>query len=108
MVDKLIYEDYWRMINNSLVACLFARGVYGEQTIIDALASVGIEKTRDELETLGREIFLAKYEFKKQQGFDLDKIKVPGRFYETISQLGMVKEETIREMLELYKKKTGI
>ena len=108
MVDKLIYEDYWRMINNSLVACLFARGVYGEQTIIDALASVGIKKTRDELETLGREIFCAKYEFKKQQGFDVDKIKVPRRFYETISQLGMVKEETIREMLELYKKKTGI
>ena len=52
--------------------------------------------------------FLPKYEFKKQQGFDVDKIKVPGRFYETISQLGMVKEETIQEMLNLYKKKTRI
>ncbi|MCK5661292.1 MAG: aldehyde:ferredoxin oxidoreductase, partial [Methanosarcinales archaeon] len=44
MVDKLIAEDYWRMINNSLICCLFARGVYGEQNVIDALASVGINK----------------------------------------------------------------
>lgn len=108
MVDKLIYEDYWRMINNSLVCCLFARGVYGEQNIVDALASVGIEKTRKELDAMGREIFLAKYEFKKREGFDIDKLTIPGRFFGTISQMGMLKEYTIQQMIKLYREKTGI
>lgn len=108
MVDKLIYEDYWRNINNSLIACLFARGVYGEDTIIEALASVGITKTRDELEAIGREIFRAKYQFKKREGFDLTHVKVPKRFFETISQMGKIKEETISHMMQLYRDKTGI
>ncbi|MCK5217193.1 MAG: aldehyde ferredoxin oxidoreductase family protein [Methanosarcinales archaeon] len=108
MVDKIIYEDYWRMVNNSLVCCLFARGVYSEQIMIDSLASVGIIKTRDELEALGKEIFLAKYQFKKQEGFDLSRIKVPSRFYETVSQLGKVTPETIDNMLTLYREKTGV
>ena len=108
MVDKLIYEDYWRMVNNSLVCCLFARGVYGEQNMVDALECVGIKKTRDELEAIGREIFLAKYKFKEREGFDIDKVSVPARFFETVSQLGMVKEDTVENMLKLYRKKTGI
>jgi aldehyde:ferredoxin oxidoreductase len=108
MVDKLIYEDYGRNINNSLVACLFARGVYSEDNIVEALASVGINKTKDELTSIGREIFLAKYQFKKQAGFDLGDVKVPARFFETISQLGSIKEETITNMIKLYRDKTGV
>jgi aldehyde:ferredoxin oxidoreductase len=108
MVDMIIKEDYGRMINNSLVCCLFARGVYNDQTIIEALASVGIQKTRDELDALGKEIFLAKYEFKKREGFDVGNIKVPARFYDTVSQLGKVTPGTINNMLTLYREKTGI
>lgn len=108
MVDKLIGEDYWRMINNSLICCLFARGVYGEQNVIDALASIGIHKTKGELDAIGREIFRAKYEFKKREGFDPASMKVPARFFETVSQMGMIKKETISKMLQLYRDKTGI
>jgi len=107
-VDKLIYEDYGRNINNSLIACLFARGVYSEDNIVEALASVGINKTKEELTSIGREIFLAKYQFKKQAGFDLGDIKVPARFFETVSQMGNIKEETITNMIKLYRDKTGV
>lgn len=108
MVDKLIYEDYGRNINNSLIACLFARGVYSEDNIVDALASVGINKTKEELAAIGKEIFLAKYKFKKQEGFDLDNVTVPARFFETVSQMGTIKEETITNMIKLYREKTGV
>ena len=42
MVDELIKEDNSRGVFNSLVGCLFARGVYTEENIIDSLETVGI------------------------------------------------------------------
>lgn len=107
MVDEIIKEDNFRGVFNSLVGCLFARGVYTEENIIDALGAVGIEKTREDLDNLGKRIFDEKYRFKTREGFDLSKVRVPRRFYETISTLGKIDPQTVEEMLRLYRKKRG-
>lgn len=107
MVDKIIKEDNFRGIFNSLVGCLFARGVYTEENIIDALGAVGIEKTREDLDDLGKRIFDEKYRFKTREGFDLSKVRVPRRFYETVSTLGKIDPQTVEEMLAIYRKKRG-
>jgi aldehyde:ferredoxin oxidoreductase len=107
MVDEIIKEDNFRGVFNSLVGCLFARGVYTNENIIDALGAVGIEKTVDDLNELGKRIFNEKYRFKTREGFDLSKIRVPRRFYETVSTLGKVDSQTVEEMLRLYRKKRG-
>jgi aldehyde:ferredoxin oxidoreductase len=107
MVDELIKEDNSRGVFNSLVGCLFARGVYTEENIIDSLGAVGIVKTHEDLEDLGKRIFDEKYKFKVQEGFDLALARVPKRFYETISASGMVTPDTVEEMLRIYRKKRG-
>ena len=107
MVEEIIKEDNSRGVFNSLVGCLFARGVYSEENIIDGLGAVGIVKTTDDLEDLGQKIFEEKYRFKVQEGFDLSRVRIPGRFYQTVSTLGMVTPEMIEEMLHLYRKKRG-
>jgi len=107
MVDELIREDNSRGVFNSLVGCLFSRGVYTEENIIDALGTVGIEKTKEDLEVLGKKIFDLKYEFKAREGFDLTKVRIPRRFYETISTLGMVDPKTVEDMLRIYREKRG-
>jgi len=107
MVDEIIKEDNFRGVFNSLVGCLFARGVYTNENIIDALGAVGIEKTVDDLDDLGKRIFNEKYRFKTREGFDLSKVRVPKRFYETVSTLGKVDSQTVEEMLRLYRKKRG-
>ena len=107
MVDEIIKEDNSRGVFNSLVGCLFARGVYSEENIIDSLGAVGIEKSRDDLQDLGRRIFEEKYKFKVQEGFDLSAARVPRRFYETVSAAGMVTEESIVEMVKIYREKRG-
>ena len=56
---------------------------------------------------LGKRIFEEKYKFKVQEGFDLSKVRVPRRFYETVSAAGLVTPETVEEMLRLYRKKRG-
>ena len=107
MVDEIIKEDNFRGVFNSLVGCLFARGVYTNENIIDALGAVGIEKTVDDLDDLGKRIFNEKYRFKTREGFDLSKVRVPKRFYETVSTLGKVDSQTVEEMLGIYRKKRG-
>ena len=107
MVDEIIKEDNSRGVFNSLVGCLFARGVYTEVNIIDSLGAVGIVKTGEELQDLGKRIFDEKYKFKVQEGFDLAQARVPKRFYETVSAQGMVTPEIVEEMLRIYRKKRG-
>ncbi|MCX6668416.1 MAG: aldehyde ferredoxin oxidoreductase family protein [Methanothrix sp.] len=107
MVDEIIKEDNSRGVFNSLVGCLFARGVYTEENIIDALGAVGITKTKEDLQTLGESIFEEKYKFKTREGFDLTRVRVPRRLFETVSTLGKVTPETVEEMLRLYRKKRG-
>ena len=103
----MIKEDNSRGVFNSLVGCLFARGVYTEENIIDSLGAVGIVKTREDLQDLGQRIFDEKYKFKVQEGFDLSRVRIPKRFYETVSAVGMVTPETVEEMLRIYRKKRG-
>lgn len=107
VVEEIIKEDNSRGVFNSLVACLFARGVYSEENIIDSLGAVGIIKSKDDLESLGERIFQEKYKFKVQEGFDLSAARVPRRFFETVSASGMVTAEMVQEMLGIYRKKRG-
>jgi aldehyde:ferredoxin oxidoreductase len=107
MVDEIIKEDNSRGVFNTLAGCLFARGVYTSENIIDALGAVGIEKTKDDLDDLGSRIFQEKYKFKIREGFDLSRVRIPRRFFETVSTLGKIDPQTVEEMLQLYRKKRG-
>ena len=69
--------------------------------------AVGIVKTKEDLQDLGKMIFKEKYKFKVQEGFDLSRARIPKRFYETASAAGLVTPETVEEMLRLYRKKPG-
>jgi aldehyde:ferredoxin oxidoreductase len=104
MVDEIFNEDDSRGTFNSLVGCLFARGVCTSENIIDPLGAVGIEKTKDDLDSLGKRIFDEMHRSKTREGFDLSKVRVPKRFYETVSILGKVDPQTVDEMLRLYRK----
>jgi aldehyde:ferredoxin oxidoreductase len=107
MVDEIIKEDNSRGVFNSLVGCLFARNVYTEDNIIEALNTIGIEKTKEDLTDLGEKIFEEKYRFKAREKLDILKQRIPRRFYETVSTLGKINAETVEEMLRLYKQKRG-
>jgi len=105
IVDKLIFEDDIRGVLTSLVICLFARGIYTYNSIIESLAAVGIERSEKELIELGRDIFMKKYELKRKFGFDLNDVTFPSRFFETASTNGMIDEARVQNLLSIYKKK---
>ena len=108
IVEHIIDEEDRRSILNCMVPCLFARNVYTYENIIQALKSIGIERTEEELKELGKDIFRKKYELKKKFGFKFENLTLPKRFFETASTTGMLEEERVRRAIELYRKKRGV
>lgn len=105
IIQKLIEEEIARNILNCLVICLFARNIYDINTVIKALAGVGIHWTESELKDLGKKIFYQKIQIKKAMGFDYRKIEFPKRFFETRTLHGKMDSETAKKLLKIYNEK---
>ncbi|RMF92315.1 MAG: aldehyde:ferredoxin oxidoreductase [Planctomycetota bacterium] len=82
---KIVNEEVRRQILSSLVMCFFARGIYDDDLVRDCLASVGIDRDAEALETIGRRIYAEKYAYKFREGFSLDRLHIPKRILETVS-----------------------
>lgn len=106
LVNSIFAEEKERCMLNSLIICLFARKVYTRPTIIAALNSIGRAVTDEELTAIGERIYSTKLRIKKALKFDQLAVELPKRLFETPGLKGLVNEETARELLEMYSKKT--
>lgn len=103
LVKKLIAEEIDRCMLTSLHICLFARGIYGDKKLVtEALSSIGIKTSPEQLTARGEKIWRLKNKLKKDMGFDFKKLTFPKRFFETASMNGPLNEKTAREILDLY------
>ncbi len=101
-VSAIFEEEVNRCVTNCLIICLFARSVYDYPTIIKALSAIGVEKSEEDLKELALEIFRNKIMVKQKMGFDFRKLRFPKRFFETECLNGILKEDVMQEMLDLY------
>ncbi|MGQ9632539.1 MAG: aldehyde ferredoxin oxidoreductase N-terminal domain-containing protein [bacterium] len=103
MVDYLIEEEAERCLLTSLHICLFARKIYGDTELVsEALRSIGIERTPEELGEIGRRIFALKLKVKTENGFKYDQLRFPRRLFETETLHGRMDEEFLRQTLSIY------
>lgn len=107
-VGAMFEEEISRCITNCLIMCLFARSVYDYPTIVKALSAIGVEKSEEDLKELALEIFRNKIMVKQKMGFDFRKLRFPKRFFETECLNGVLKEEVMQEMLNLYIKEVDL
>ena len=98
----LVEEERWRQVLTSLVICLFARGMYTEDVILQALAAIGIHCSTEDLKRFGSEILNRKSAFKQREGFDFANLRIPWRILETPTPLGIVDEEFLRQSIRIY------
>jgi len=98
----LVEEERWRQVLTSLVICLFARGMYAPDVVLQALATAGFEWSADDLTRFGAEVLHRKYAFKQREGFDLSALRIPGRILETPTPLGKIDEEFMRQSIQAY------
>ena len=102
-VKDLFEEEVKRCVLNSLVICLFARNVYDNETIIKALDAIGISGYDSEkLGELGRKIYKTKLQIKEKLGFDLTKVQLPKRVFETTAMGEKLDENIAREMIAMF------
>ncbi|MEF8873122.1 MAG: aldehyde ferredoxin oxidoreductase family protein [Candidatus Thermoplasmatota archaeon] len=103
LVEELIEEEQERQLLSSLVVCFFGRGVYSSEIISDALEPLGYDLSVEDLKELGREIYFEKLKLKKDLGFKVENLRIPGRILETESSQGKLDEEYIDEAIDHFK-----
>jgi len=100
---KIAEEEAWRQVLNSLVICLFARGIYKPEVVVKSLKPLGYNYTPEELIKLGKRIYVEKHLLKLEEGYDPLKVRIPKRILETPTPHGKLSEEYIREALKSFK-----
>ena len=98
----LVKQENWLYVLYSLVACYFSRSVYTPERVVEALSTVGINVSKEDLERIGREIFHNLYRFKMQEGFDLEKQYIPKLLSELDTPLGKLDQQTIKKIITQY------
>ncbi|MCS7104222.1 MAG: aldehyde ferredoxin oxidoreductase family protein [Thermofilaceae archaeon] len=105
MVDYLINEERWRQVLTSLVICLFARGIYTPQVVVEGFRPLGVELSESDLLRIGREIHLLKLKFKLDEGFNFSQLRFPKRIFETSTPHGRLDPSFMDTALKLYQSK---
>jgi len=103
IAKMIVEEESWRQILNSLVVCLFGRGIYKEDLVSKALKSIGINLEPEKLRELGRKIWVEKWIVKLREGFDPEKVELPKRIFETDTPLGKLSPEVIAQAVREVK-----
>ena len=101
-VRAQVKEARWRMVLNSLVICLFARGVYDEEIILQGLDALGAKWDAGKLRELAAKALLRKHEWKRLCGFDPAAFVVPEKMYTVQTSTGMIDRENLQQRIHLY------
>jgi aldehyde:ferredoxin oxidoreductase len=102
IVDAIIAAEGERIVQTSIAICLFARGVYDLETISQALASVGIARSVQELQTMGERLYWERIRLREELGFRARVEEIPARFFETPTLRGRMERARVARMLEIY------
>ncbi|MFO7678975.1 MAG: aldehyde ferredoxin oxidoreductase C-terminal domain-containing protein, partial [Chloroflexota bacterium] len=102
IADSLLAEERWRQVLTSLPICLFARGMYTPEMVLQSLAAIGIEWTQADMDRLGAETLRLKHAYKQREGFVFDNMRLPKRIFETPAPTGPFDEAFMREAIRHY------
>lgn len=90
VVRFLVDDERERVLLTSLVACLFARGVYNPEVIAAALDCLGHADLAGSLDDASETVRRARWRLKLQTGYDPRETHIPKRFSEITTWKGPV------------------
>jgi aldehyde:ferredoxin oxidoreductase len=89
-VDFLIKDEQGRVLLTSMVACLFARGVYSDALLADCIRSVGYGTLADTLGKVSKNIQQLRWRTRIATGYRPEDVSIPKRFTELTTGKGPV------------------
>jgi aldehyde:ferredoxin oxidoreductase len=101
-VQFLVQDERARVLLTSLVSCLFARGVYGEQVIADCLRSVGYTTLADSIGAVSRQVQQLRWRTRLRTGFDPRTVSIPKRFLEVETWRGKIDGAYLGALKDAY------
>ncbi len=102
MVDFLMEDEAPRTFLTSMVACLFARGVYKPDVLAECLNVLGYATLSGKVEKTAQEIQRLRWKIRFATGFDPDSITIPKRFYKVKSWKGPVNPAYLKDLKARY------
>jgi len=103
-VEFLVKDEQGRVLLTSMVACLFARGVYTDMLLSDCLRSVGYAALADSLGEVSRNIQKLRWKARVDTGYRPEDVSIPKRFFEITTGKGPVDAGYLDNIKGLYAK----
>jgi aldehyde:ferredoxin oxidoreductase len=104
-VDFLVSDEQGRVFLTSMVACLFARGVYTDELLADCLRTVGYHPLADNMEAVSQNIQKLRWKTRFATGFDPQGVKIPKRFTEVTTWTGPIDQVFMETLKGEYGKR---
>lgn len=101
-VEFLIQDERARVLLTSMVGCLFARGVYGDQVMSDCLRSVGYAALADRIGAVAGQIQQIRWRMRLRTGFDPRTVTIPRRFSEVETWRGRIDGNYLAALKDAY------
>lgn len=101
-VDFLVKDEQGRVLLTSMVACLFARGVYTDALLASCLSSVGYNTLADSLDQVSRNIQKLRWKTRLATGYRPDEVTIPKRFSELTTGKGPVDGQFLESLKTAY------
>ncbi len=101
-VQFLLKDEQARVLLTSMVSCLFARGVYGDQVISDCLRSLGYTTLADSLSTVSQHVQKLRWRTRLRTGFDPRTVSIPKRFLEVETWKGKIDGAYLGALKDAY------
>jgi aldehyde:ferredoxin oxidoreductase len=101
-VQFLVQDERARVLLTSMVSCLFARGVYGDQVISDCLRSVGYTNLADGISSVSLQVQKLRWRTRLRTGFDPHAVSIPKRFHEVETWKGRIDGAYLGALKDAY------
>ncbi len=101
-VDFLVRDEQGRVFLTSMVACLFARGVYSEELLADCLRTVGYGRLAENMTSVSQHIQKLRWQIRFATGFDPHNVPIPKRFTEVTTWKGRVDPDFLAALKSEY------
>ncbi|MFZ5450908.1 MAG: hypothetical protein ACOZF2_03385 [Thermodesulfobacteriota bacterium] len=95
-------DEASRVFLTSMVACLFARGVYTEELLAECLQVVGYGVLADTIDAVSHNIQKLRWQARIKTGFNPAGVSIPKRFTEVITRKGKVDGEFLTGLKDAY------
>ncbi|MCD6390376.1 MAG: aldehyde ferredoxin oxidoreductase [Desulfobulbaceae bacterium] len=102
VLDFLFKDEAGRCLMTSMVACLFARGIYKNDLLAECLQSVGYPELAANIEPLGRHIQKLRWQTRIGTGFTPESVTIPKRFFKIKTWKGPIDPEYLNTLKTKY------